>query len=156
MGKITAGILLYRYLNGVPEFFLVHPGGPFWSRKDVGAWSVPKGELNENEDALPGAKREFEEETSIKVDGEFIALKEVKGSNGKTIRIFALQRDLDPALVKSNLFSMEWPARSGKFREFPEVDRGNWFSFDEAAVKINKHQLPVLQELNARIDSAPS
>ena len=153
MGKTTAGILLYRYTDGILEFFLVHPGGPFWFRKDVGAWSVPKGELNENEDALLGAKREFEEETSIKVDGEFIALKAVKGSNGKTIRIFALQHDADPSLVKSNLFSMEWPSRSGIFREFPEVDRGDWFSFEEAVVKINKHQVPVLQELKALIDA---
>ncbi len=153
MGKTTAGILLYRYTDGIPEFFLVHPGGPFWFRKDVGAWSVPKGELNENEDALLGAKREFEEETSIKVDGEFIALKAVKGSNGKTIRIFALQHDADPSLVKSNLFSMEWPSRSGIFREFPEVDRGDWFSFEEDVVKINKHQVPVLQELKAMIEA---
>jgi predicted NUDIX family NTP pyrophosphohydrolase len=153
MGKTTAGILLYRYTDGVPEFFLVHPGGPFWIRKDVGAWSVPKGELNEDEDVLLGAKREFEEETSIKVDGKFIALKAVKGSNGKTIRIFALQHDIDPSLVKSNLFSLEWPAKSGKFREFPEVDRGGWFSFEDAVVKINKHQLPVLQELRERLDS---
>lgn len=153
MAKTTAGILLYRYSNGMPEFFLVHPGGPFWSRKDIGAWSVPKGELNENEDVLLAAKREFEEETSIKVDGEFIELKAVKGSNGKTIRIFALQHDVDPSLVKSNLFSMEWPAKSGKFREFPEVDRGGWFSFEEAVVKINKHQVPVLQELKEKISS---
>jgi predicted NUDIX family NTP pyrophosphohydrolase len=153
MAKTTAGILLYRYTKGVPEVFLVHPGGPFWIRKDVGAWSVPKGELNENEDALPGAKREFEEETSISVDGDFIALTPVKGSNGKTICIFALQQDVDPASVKSNLFSMEWPARSGKFREFPEVDRGGWFSFDEAEVKINKYQVPILQELRQRIES---
>ena len=131
----------------------MHPGGPFWSRKDVGAWSVPKGELNENEDALLGARREFEEETSIQVDGEFIALKPVKGSNSKTIRIFALQHDVDPSLVKSNLFPMEWPARSGKFHEFPEVDRGGWFSFEEAITKINKHQVPVLQELKEKIDS---
>lgn len=151
MAKTTAGILLYRYFNGVPEVFLIHPGGPFWSRKDVGAWSVPKGELNENEDVLLGAKREFEEETNIKVDGEFIVLKPVKGSNSKTICIFALQHDVDPSLVKSNLFSMEWPAKSGKFREFPEVDRGDWFSFEEALVKINKHQVPVLQELKERI-----
>lgn len=153
MGKTTAGILLYRYSHGVPEFFLVHPGGPFWSKKDIGAWSVPKGELNENEDVLAGAKREFEEETSINVDGEFIALQAVKGSNGKTIRIFALQHDLDPSVVKSNLFSMEWPAKSGKFREFPEVDRGGWFPFEEALLKINKHQVPVLQELKERLDS---
>lgn len=153
MAKTTAGILLYRYSNGMPEFFLVHPGGPFWSRKDIGAWSVPKGELNENEDVLLAAKREFEEETSIKVDGDFIELKAVKGSNGKTICIFALQHDVDPSLVKSNLFSMEWPAKSGKFREFPEVDRGGWFSFEEAVVKINKHQVPVLQELREKINS---
>lgn len=153
MAKTTAGILLYRYADGMPEFFLVHPGGPFWSRKDEGAWSVPKGELNEDEDALLGARREFEEETSIKVDGEFIALKPVKGSNGKTIRIFALHHDVDPSRVKSNLFSMEWPAKSGKFREFPEVDRGGWFSFEEAVVKINKHQVPVLEELKEKIDA---
>ena len=151
MATTTAGILLYRYHKGVPEVFLVHPGGPFWARKDVGAWSVPKGELNENEDALLGAKREFEEETSIKVDGEFIALKPVKGSNGKTICIFALLQDADPSLVKSNLFPMEWPAKSGKFREFPEVDRGEWFSLEEAVIKINKHQVPVLQELKERL-----
>lgn len=151
MAKTTAGILLYRYHKGMPEVFLVHPGGPFWTKKDAGAWSVPKGELNENEDALPGAKREFEEETGIKVNGEFIALKPVKGSNSKTICIFALQQDADPSLVKSNVFSMEWPARSGKFREFPEVDRGDWFSFEEALVKINKHQVPVLQELKERL-----
>lgn len=148
VAKTTAGVLLYRFTNGPLEVFLVHPGGPFWARKDLGAWSVPKGELNENEDALEGAKREFQEETSISIAGDFITLRPVKGSNSKTIRIFAIEQDVDPAQVKSNLFSMEWPVKSGKFKEFPEVDKGGWFTIDEALEKINKSQVPILEELN--------
>ena len=150
MTKTTGGILLYRFNEGVPEVLLVHPGGPFWAKKDEGAWSVPKGELNDGEDPLAGAKREFEEETGSVVDGEFITLKPVKSSN-KIIHAFALEHDLDATTIKSNLFSMEWPPKSGNMKEFPEVDKGAWFALPEALIKINKYQAPILQELHGKL-----
>src|SRR6187402_3233926 len=126
MPIITAGVLLYRFKSGALEVLLVHPGGPFWLKKDEGAWSIPKGELNEGEDKLEGARREFKEETGSAVEGKFITLKPVKSSN-KMIHAFALEHDLDPSTIQSNSFEIEWPPKSGKMKEFPEVDRGEWF-----------------------------
>jgi len=147
MPKISAGLLLYRKTGGALEVFLVHPGGPFWARKDEGAWSVPKGEFDEGEDALDAAQREFQEETGMAAKGEFHPLKPVRQSGGKMVYAWAVQFDLDAAAVKSNTFSMEWPPRSGKTQEFPEIDRAGWFRIDEARRKILKSQLDLLEQL---------
>lgn len=147
MPKKSAGILLYRYRHQSPEVLLVHPGGPFWAKKDAGAWSIPKGEFDDGEEAMVAARREFEEETGQAVTGELTVLAPVKYTGGKIIHAFAAAGDLDVALIRSNLFSMEWPPRSGKRREFPEVDRGEWFSIDHALQKVNAHQAPLLTQL---------
>lgn len=146
--KTSAGILLYRRNGEDVEVFLVHPGGPFWAKKDEGAWSIPKGEFEEScEDALACAKREFEEETGFPVDGEFRALTPVKQSGGKTVHAWAVEGDIDASMLRSNFFSMEWPPRSGKREEFPEVDRGEWFTMPVAVRKILPGQAPFLAEL---------
>jgi predicted NUDIX family NTP pyrophosphohydrolase len=146
MPRKSAGILLFRFKNGEPEVFLAHPGGPLWRNKDLGAWSIPKGEFDHHEDPLAAAKREFEEETGTAVDGEFISLTPVKGSN-KIIYAFALNHDFDPSGIKSNLFPLEWPPRSGKFQDFPEIDKGDWFDFESGLQKVNKHQAPLIRVL---------
>ena len=145
--KQSAGILLYRFNNGTPEFFLVHPGGPFFAKKDAGAWSVPKGEFDETEIPLEAAKREFLEETGKEIRGEFIALTPVKQKGGKTVFAFAAEGDIDPSEIVSNTFEIEWPPKSGKKKAFPEVDKAGWFSADEAKVKINPAQSPLIDEL---------
>jgi predicted NUDIX family NTP pyrophosphohydrolase len=147
MKKKSAGILLFRGANAALEVFLVHPGGPFWSKKDAGAWSIPKGEYSDDEDALQAAQREFEEETGVAVHGDFISLGEVTQTSGKVVRAWALEHDLDPANLKSNTFSLEWPPRSGKIQEFPEVDSGAWFSLTVARRKIIKAQEEFLTRL---------
>ena len=126
---------------------LVHPGGPFWARKDEGAWSIPKGILDENEDPLDAAKREFNEETGLEADGDFIELGEVKQPSGKIVHAWALEKDLDVREIQSNSFTMEWPKNSGKIREYPEIDRAGWFGLDEARTKILKGQLALLDRL---------
>jgi predicted NUDIX family NTP pyrophosphohydrolase len=133
--------------SGLLEVFLVHPGGPYWVRKDNGAWGIPKGEIEESEDALLAAQREFLEETGNAVQGPFTAMTPVKQRGGKWVRAWAAAGDLDPAALKSNLFSMQWPPGSGRMQSFPEVDRGAWFGLDEARVKITAGQLPLLEEL---------
>ena len=145
--KKSAGILLYRLVKKNLEVFLVHPGGPFWKNKDDGAWSIPKGEYDEDEDPLKAAKREFEEETGISCNGSFIELQPVKQKSGKLVRAWALEMDLDPALVKSNLFAIEWPPKSGKTQQFPEVDRGEWFEPSIAKQKINGYQVGLIEQL---------
>ncbi len=132
MAKTSAGILLFRRAPAGVEVLLVHPGGPFWAKKDVGAWSIPKGLADEGEDLLAAAKREFLEETGMPVEGEFLDLGAHKQPSGKTIVAWACEGDFDPASLKSNTFSVEWPPRSGRMAEFPEVDRAAWFSIDEA------------------------
>jgi predicted NUDIX family NTP pyrophosphohydrolase len=149
--KISAGILLYRFNAKKPEVFLVHPGGPFWKNKDEGAWSVPKGEFAEDEDPLKAAQREFEEETGIPVSGNFISLTPVKLKSGKLVKAWALEKDMDPAAIKSNTFSLEWPPKSGKTIEVPEVDKAGWFTIEEAKKKINAGQMPLLAELIKKI-----
>ena len=129
------------------QVLLVHPGGPFWAKKDLGAWSVPKGEVAEGEDALAAARREFEEETGVAVEGEFVALGEVRQAGGKVVTAWALEGDFDPAGLRSNTFTMEWPPRSGRMAEFPEVDRAQWFGVDEAREKILAGQLPLIDAL---------
>jgi len=145
--KQTAGILLYRIRNGELEVFLVHPGGPFWMKKDDGAWSIPKGETEKGEDLLHAAKREFHEETGFSLDGYFIALTPLKQRGGKMVHTWAVEGDVDAESSKSNLFSMEWPPRSGKRAEFPEVDRAAWFTLETAKEKILQSQAELLAEL---------
>ena len=151
MKKQSAGILLFRGKNPALEVFLVHPGGPFWAKKDAGASSIPKGEYSDDEDALAAAKREFEEETGVSVEGTFFPLGEVKQAGGKIVKAWALEQDLDPALIRSNTFEIEWPPRSGKMREFPEVDAANWFSISAAETKLLKAQLAFLSRLAERL-----
>jgi predicted NUDIX family NTP pyrophosphohydrolase len=148
MPKKSAGILLYRLRDGEMQVFLVHPGGPFWVRKDIGAWSIPKGEFDEDEEPLAAALREFEEETGFGVSGTFIPLSPVKLKSGKIILAWAAEGDCDPSAVRSNTFTVEWPPKSGRQREFPEVDRAEWFTVDEARKKINPGQKTLLEELS--------
>lgn len=145
--KLSAGILLYRQRDGAIEVFLVHPGGPFWAKKDDGAWSIPKGEYSEGEDALTVAKREFQEETGYQVSGDGLALTPLKQPSGKVIAAWAVQGEIDPALIQSNTFSMEWPPKSGKLKEFPEVDRGMWCDLATAHRKLLVGQRPFLDQL---------
>jgi predicted NUDIX family NTP pyrophosphohydrolase len=145
--KTSAGILLYRRRGDGLEVFLVHPGGPFWAKKDLGAWSLPKGELTEEEDPLDAARREFTEETGFPIDGEFRPLQPLRQPGGKTVLAWAVEGDCDPAELRSNTFELEWPPKSGKRRAFPEVDRGEWFSIDEARKRILAGQAPFLDEL---------
>jgi len=151
--RISAGILLYRSRAGMLEVFLVHPGGPYWTRKDAGAWSIPKGEVDEGADELATARREFEEETGSTIHGEFVALTPLKQPSGKLVHAWAVRGDIDVSSVKSNMFSMEWPPRSGKQKEFPEVDRGEWFSVAAAKEKITAGQRAFLDQLQARLNT---
>ena|SRR5258708_33018254 len=154
MPKRSAGLLLYRKVNKTVEFFLVHPGGPFWTKRDHAAWSIPKGEYAEGEDPLDAAKREMTEETGFAVDGDFIALGEVRQSGGKVVTAWAIERDLDASSARSNTFSMEWPPKSGKMREFPEVDRAGWFSISTARRKILEGQAALLDRLAEKLGLA--
>lgn len=151
--KQSAGIFLFRGVQKFPEFFLVHPGGPFWKNKDEGAWSIPKGEFTDEEDPLRAAQREFLEETGISCEGDFIVLPPVRLKSGKRIYAWALEKDIDPGQIKSNVFEMEWPPRSGKMLSFPEVDKGGWFSPVEARQKINPSQSVWIDELLAKFNS---
>jgi predicted NUDIX family NTP pyrophosphohydrolase len=147
MTKRSAGLLLFREADGGREVLLVHPGGPFWAKKDAGAWSIPKGEIGEREDPLTAARREFEEETGVRPVGEALALEPRRQPGGKIVYAWAMRGDLDPAAVKSTTFSMEWPPRSGRWQEFPEIDRAEWFTLEEARTKILKGQVPFLDDL---------
>ena len=147
--NLTAGILLYRVRRGELEVFLVHPGGPFWAKKDDGAWSIPKGEVDQGDDLLATAKREFLEETGSPIDGDFQLLPPQKQKSGKVVHAWAVMGEIDANTVKSNMFSMEWPPRSGITREFPEVDRGEWFDIPTARQKLMPGQLRLLDELQA-------
>ena len=149
-GKRSAGILVYRWRASLLEVLLVHPGGPFWAKKDAGAWSIPKGEIGAGEDPLDVARRELREETGASVEGDFVALRPIVQRGGKTVHAWALEGDLDVARLSSNTFSMEWPPRSGRTQEFPEVDRAEWFSVEVAREKILDAQRPLLDELAAR------
>jgi predicted NUDIX family NTP pyrophosphohydrolase len=146
--KISAGLLLYRR-RGELEVFLVHPGGPFWAKKDAAAWSLPKGEIAEGEDPLDTAKREFTEETGFPIDGEFRQLTPVKQAGGKIVQAWAIEADCDAAQIRSNLFSLEWPPKSGKTQQFPEVDRAAWFNIPAARQRINPAQSGFLDQLTS-------
>jgi predicted NUDIX family NTP pyrophosphohydrolase len=151
MPKTSAGLLLYRVRDGALEFLLAHPGGPFWKNKDAGAWTIPKGEITDNEAPLAAAIREFEEELGFKPSGPFIQLTPIKQKGGKVVHAWAFEGDCDPTQIKSNTFSMEWPPRSGKQAEFPEVDRAEFFDLENAKRKINPAQIPFLEELQRQL-----
>lgn len=157
MPRVSSGLLAYRKKAGVVEVLLVHPGGPFWANKDLGAWTIPKGEVNPGEELLATAQREFREETGFDPSGPFIPLAPIKQKSGKTVHAWACAGDFDVAACKSNTFRMEWPAKSGKWAEFPEVDCAEYFPLDAAARKLNPAQVAFLDqvvELLARDDVA--
>jgi predicted NUDIX family NTP pyrophosphohydrolase len=149
MAKRSAGLLIYRRGDGDLRVLLVHPGGPFWARKDVGAWSIPKGLVDENEDELAAAQRETEEELGVKVDGAFARLGDYRQPGGKIVAAWSVEasNEIDVATIRSNTFTMEWPPRSGSMKDFPEVDRAGWFTLPEAETKILKGQRPMLSDL---------
>ena len=152
--KRSAGLLLYRGAPDRLEVLLVHPGGPFWAKKDAGAWSIPKGEIDAGEEPLAAARREFEEETGVAPpNGEAVALEPRRQAGGKLVMAWAVRGDLDPALIRSGTFSLEWPPRSGRQQEFPEVDRAGWFTLEQAREKILNGQVLFLNEL-ARVTDA--
>ena len=145
--KRSAALLVYRRTKTGIEVFLVHPGGPFWAKKDLGAWSIPKGEFGDDEDGLTAARREFSEEVGQNIDGTFIALTPVKQRGGKVVVAWAVEGDVDAAAVKSNAFEMEWPPRLERQQSFPELDRASWFGVAEARLKILKGQAVFLDRL---------
>ena len=147
--KKSAGILLYKYQNLELQLFLVHPGGPFWKNKDLGSWSIPKGEFTAEENPLDAAIREFEEETGTKLSGSFLELQPVKLASGKLVYCWALAGELNANEIKSNTFEMEWPPKSGKTKSFPEVDKGGWFSVVDALQKVNVAQSALINELQS-------
>jgi len=153
-GEHSAGLLMYRRRGPEPEVLLVHPGGPYWSKKDDGAWSIPKGLCDAAENPLVAARREFEEETGCRPDGDFVALGAFKQPSGKLISVWACEGDFDLKLFQSNLFSLEWPPRSGRRKDFPEADRAGWFTPALAARKLLRGQLPILDALLASLQTA--
>jgi predicted NUDIX family NTP pyrophosphohydrolase len=152
--KKSAGLLLFRETTAEVEVLLVHPGGPFWAKKDEGSWSIPKGEFSEDEEPLAAAKREFEEEMGVPPTGDFVQLEPLRQPSGKLVFAWALRADFDPSMLKSNMFSMEWPPKSGRQQEFPEVDRAAWFAVEAARLKILKGQAPFLDQLLGRLRTA--
>jgi len=151
MPKTSAGLLVYRFREGRLEVFLVHPGGPFWAKKDLGAWSIPKGELSGTEEPLAAAIREFQEETGFPITGEFRELLPRKQPGGKTVLAWAVEGDLDAGQIRSNTFLLEWPRGSGRRKEFPEVDRAEWFGIPEAKRRILAGQAGFLDDLCERL-----
>jgi predicted NUDIX family NTP pyrophosphohydrolase len=147
MPKQSAGILLYRIMNKKPEVFLCHPGGPFYKNKDTAVWTIPKGEFDNSEEPLVAAKREFQEETGQEITGDLRPLRPVKYKNGKIVYAWAVEGEIDVGAIRSNLFPLEWPPRSGKYIQVPEVDRGEWFSIEIAKQKIIPSLVPLLSEL---------
>jgi predicted NUDIX family NTP pyrophosphohydrolase len=153
MSKVSAGLVMYRKRNSPLEVLLVHLGGPFWAKKDAGAWFIPKGEVNPGEDELSAAKREFEEETGLRSGPEFLPLGSVKHKSGKKVLAWAFESDCEPTSLRSNTFQMEWPPRSGKSQEFPEIDRFAFFTIEAAREKMHSAEfefLPRLAELLSR------
>lgn len=146
MKKQSAGILVYK-IKEFLEILLVHPGGPFWKNKDEGAWTIPKGLLEENEDSFETAKREFEEETGISISGNFIPLEPIKQNSGKIVHAWAIEKNINVNEIKSNLFDLEWPPKSLKIQQFPEIDKGEWFYVPTAKVKINEGQYKLIEQL---------
>lgn len=151
MPRVSAGLLMYRIRQGSIEVLLAHPGGPFFQSKDEGAWSIPKGEIETDEDFLSAAQREFEEETGVKPTGPFTALDPVKQKGGKIVYAWAFEGDCDPSKIVSNTFTMEWPPKSGRQAEFPEIDKAEFFDLDAARNKINSAQLRLIEELERQL-----
>jgi predicted NUDIX family NTP pyrophosphohydrolase len=149
MAKISAGILVYRKHGETWQVLLVHPGGPFWVKKEAGAWSIPKGECGPDEEPLACARREYFEETGFTIDGDFVTLGEIRQAGGKLVKAWAVEGDLDPEAIRSNIVKMELPRKSGRFFEFPEVDRAGWFTFEQANEKIIGGQRLLLSRLEA-------
>jgi predicted NUDIX family NTP pyrophosphohydrolase len=147
MPKLSAGVLMYRYRTGELQVFLVHPGGPFWAKKDLESWSIPKGECATDEEPVTAAAREFHEETGFQIHGALRELGVVKQAGGKVVSAWCFEGDCDATALVSNTFEMDWPPRSGRMAVFPEVDRGEWFSIAGARVKILKGQQPLLDML---------
>ncbi|HID23770.1 MAG TPA: NUDIX domain-containing protein [Planctomycetaceae bacterium] len=155
MAKTSAGLILYRIRQGRPEFLLVHPGGPFFQKKDNGAWSIPKGEVGPSEDLLAAAQREFREELGLEPQGPFLPLEPIRQKSGKRVHAWAFEGDCDPSRIHSNTFTLEWPPRSGRFVEFPEIDRAEFFDLETALQKVMPAQRPLLEQLAARLGFAP-
>jgi predicted NUDIX family NTP pyrophosphohydrolase len=153
MARESAGLLLFRRRGQAVEVLLVHPGGPFWRRKDAHAWSIPKGEVDASEEQAAAARREFAEETGFRPEGALIALGSRRQAGGKLVHVWAMEGDWDPAALRSTSFSMEWPPRSGRMRDFPEVDRAEWFELSVAAGKLHKGQVGFLELLRAKLDA---
>jgi predicted NUDIX family NTP pyrophosphohydrolase len=151
MPKRSAGLLMYRHRDDALEVFLVHPGGPFWAKKDLGAWTIPKGEYTDDDEPLAAAIREFREETGFTAEGDFLPLGEIRQASGKLVTVWALEGDCDPSALVSIPFEMEWPPRSGQRASFPEVDRGAWFSLSEARTRILASQRPLLERITERV-----
>lgn len=151
--KQSAGILLYKTEQQQLKVLLVHPGGPFWKNKDNGAWSIPKGEFGEDEEPLTAAKREFTEETGFSISGQYLTLKPVKQKSGKLVHAWAVEQDLDVTQIKSNIFEIEWPPKSGRFQSFPEIDKAQWFTIEEAGEKILPAQFGFVLELQELLPS---
>lgn len=152
--RVSAGLLIYRRGTTGLQVFLVHPGGPYWARKDVGAWSLPKGEVEPGEDPLAAARRECEEETGHRIEGPAVPLGSVTMRSGKVVHAWAVEGDLDVAQVRSTTFSLEWPPRSGRLQTFPEVDRAAWFAIAEARLRLHPAQVPFLHRLETTLTSA--
>ncbi len=154
VSQISAGLLMYRKPGGLLEVFLVHPGGPLWTKKDEGAWSIPKGLIDDGEERLEAAKREFVEETSIPPAGPFIYLGEIRQKSGKRVYAWAFMGDCDLSRIKSNTFTLEWPPKSGKMKEFPEIDKGEFFAIPDARRKIIQSQADFLDRLTSHLQRA--
>jgi predicted NUDIX family NTP pyrophosphohydrolase len=151
MAKQSAGVLMYRRRADRVEVFLIHPGGPFWSKKDEGAWCIPKGEFTAEEPPLDAAKREFQEETGFPVSGNLIPLNPIRQAGGKIVYAWVIEGDCDPAAIKSNPFTMEWPLHSGLLKTFPEADHAAWFTLEQAETKMLRSQRPLLDQLRRLI-----
>lgn len=151
MSLHSGGVLLYRFRGDELQILLVHPGGPFWKKKDEGAWSIPKGQFEENESPLDAAKREFKEETGFEADGNFVDLGSIKQSSKKIVHAWALESDLDETKIVSNNFELEWPKNSGRMKEFPEIDKAGWFNIEQAKKKMQKGQLGFIDKLMSKL-----
>ena len=155
MAVTSAGLLLYRFCNGDLEVLLVHPGGPFWLNRDLGAWSIPKGETEKGEDLLAAAHREVREETGYSAEGSCFALGQLRQRSGKVVYAWAVESNFDPGELRSNTFELEWPRGSGQTREFPEIDRAAWFDIAEARKRILPGQAGFLDALIAHLETSP-
>ena len=151
MAQLSAGLLMYRIRDARLQVFLVHPGGPFFAKKDEGAWTIPKGEPNEGEELLATAQREFTEETGLRAEPPFVELAFIRQKAGKVVHAWGFEGDFDPASCVSNSFTIEWPPKSGKMKDFPEIDRADYFDLELAKRKMNPAQIPLIEELEKKL-----